>query len=129
MFCMIGRWEKRFENIRFLGWFALASLPFFVLALVTSDFLQIICAVAAGLLFFPAFIYLYVIVIWHWKDRYRGKHSDLWGALILIETSGWMKIVYLFRHIIPDLRHSGRYRPELQSAELEKCSESVASGE
>jgi hypothetical protein len=112
---MIDRWEKRFEIIRNLGWLALASLPFFVLALITSEFLRIFSAVAAVLLILPAFIYIYVIVIWHWKDRYRGKHSDLWGALILIETSGWMKIVYLFRHILPNLRHSGRYRLETHS--------------
>ena len=64
----------------------------------------------------PAFIYIYVVTIWHWKSRYRGKHSDLWGALILIETSGWMKIVYVFRHIIPDACHTGRYRIEQPAA-------------
>jgi hypothetical protein len=112
---MIERWKKRFERIRILGWIALAGLPFFVIALVTSEFLQIFSAVAAVLLILPAFVYTYVIVIWHWKDRYRGKHSDLWGALILIETSGWMKIVYIFRHIVPDMCHSGRYRLEPHS--------------
>ena len=55
-------------------------------------------------------MYTYVVIIWHWKDRYRGKRSDLWGALILVETSGWFKIAYLFRHLIPDMCHSGRYR-------------------
>ena len=78
----------------------------------TSDFVRIFCTVAALLLILPAFAYIYVIVIWHWRDRYRGKHSDLWGALILIETSGGMKRVYLFRHILPDVRHTGRYRLE-----------------
>jgi len=68
--------------------------------------------VTAVLLILPAFVYTYVTVIWHWKNRYRGRHSDLWGTLILIETSGWMKIVYLFRHIIPDMRHTGRYHEE-----------------
>jgi hypothetical protein len=58
----------------------------------------------------PSLIYTFVVIIWHWKERYRGKHSDLWGALIVIETSGWFKIVYLFRHLIPDMRQSGRYR-------------------
>ena len=66
-------------------------------------------AVAAEWSALPAFLYTYVVVIWHWKDRYRGKHSDLWGAVILLETSGWLKLVYLFRHLIPDMRHSGRY--------------------
>jgi hypothetical protein len=46
----------------------------------------------------------------HWKDRYRGQHSYLWGTLILIETSGWLKLVYLFRHMVPDMLQSGRYR-------------------
>jgi hypothetical protein len=125
---MIGRWEKRFEIIRILGWLALASLPFFVLALLTSEFFQIFSTVAAVLLILPAFVYTYIVVIWHWKDRYRGRHSDLWGALILIETSGWMKIVYFFRHILPDLRHTGRYRLEPQPPGLEKRSELIASG-
>jgi hypothetical protein len=48
--------------------------------------------------------------LWHWKDRYRGRHSDLWGALLLIETTGWFKLVYLVRHLIPDIRNTGRYR-------------------
>jgi fucose permease len=109
---MIDRWDKRFENIRFLGWLALAGLPFCVVAVFTSDFVRIFYTVAACLLILPAFVYIYVIVIWHWKDRYRGKHSDLWGALILLETSGWMKIVYLFRHILPDMYHRDRYRFE-----------------
>lgn len=107
---MIDKWEKRFGNIRILGWLALAGLPFIVLALATSEYWQILSAVAALLLILLAFIYIYVVVIWHWKDRYHGRHSDLWDALILLETSGWMKIVYLFRHILPDLRHTGRYR-------------------
>jgi hypothetical protein len=73
---------------------------------------RIFCGVAAAMLIIPGFVYVYVIVIWHWKDRYRGEHSDLWGALILIETSGWMKLVYIFRHIVPDMYQTGRYRLE-----------------
>jgi hypothetical protein len=48
------------------------------------------------------------VVIWHWKERYQGKHSDLWGALLLIETSGWLKVIYLFRHIFPDMKRTPR---------------------
>ena len=40
------------------------------------------------LLLVPGLVYLYVLTILHWKDRYRGRHSDLWGVLILIETTG-----------------------------------------
>jgi len=107
---MIDKWEKRFERLRLLGWLALAGLPFVLAAYLTSGLLQTFCGVAAAMLIIPGFVYVYVIVIWHWKDRYRGKHSDLWGALILIETSGWMKLVYIFRHIVPDMYHTGRYR-------------------
>jgi len=57
----------------------------------------------------PVFIYLYLIPIWHWKSRYRGDHSLLWGAMLILETSGWFKIVYWFRHVLPDIRARGRY--------------------
>lgn len=60
-------------------------------------------------LFIPGAAYLLLVTIWHWKERYRGKHSDLWGGLILLETTSWFKFVYLFRHIIPDARGKGRY--------------------
>ncbi len=109
---MNRKWEKRFGILCVFGWLALASLPFFAGAAFTSGYVQAFCVVAALILFVPGFIYLYVVILWHWKDRYLGKHSDLWGVLILIETTGWMKLVYLFRHLIPDMRHTGRYRPE-----------------
>jgi len=63
------------------------------------------------LLFVPGAGYLLLVTIWHWKERYRGRHSDLWGGLILLETTGWFKLIYLFRHIIPDARGTGRYAP------------------
>ena len=70
------------------------------------------CAVVvAGVLFIiPCYLYLYVLAILHWKERYVGNYSTLWGVLLVIETSGWLKIVYFFRHIIPDLKKRGRYR-------------------
>ncbi len=77
-----------------------------------------ILAVFAAIGIVPCFIYAYVLVILHWKDRYVGNHSTLWGVLILIESSGWMKLVYIFRHLIPDLRSSGRYELANQSLKL-----------
>jgi hypothetical protein len=109
-FCMDEKWNRRFENILHLGWLALAGLICAFVAWLVPENLQAPFMVFSLFLILPEFIYVYVIGIWHWKERYRGKHSDLWGALILIETSGWMKIVYLFRHIIPDMRQTGRYR-------------------
>jgi hypothetical protein len=106
---MTNVWSKRFELIRGFGWIALAGLLLGVIAALTSGDVRFWSALFGVLFFLPAFLYTYVVVIWHWKDRYRGKHSDLWGAVILLETSGWLKLVYLFRHLIPDMRHSGRY--------------------
>ena len=106
---MTNVWSKRFELIRGSGWIALAGLLLGVIAALTSGDVRFWSALFGVLFFLPAFLYTYVVVIWHWKDRYRGKHSDLWGAVILLETSGWLKLVYLFRHLIPDMRHSGRY--------------------
>jgi len=57
----------------------------------------------------PLFVFSYVLTILHWKHRYIGRHSTLWGVLLLVETSGWFKLIYIFRHIIPDMKSSGRY--------------------
>jgi hypothetical protein len=54
-------------------------------------------------------VYGSLVPIWHWKRRYQGEHSELWGALLLIETTGWFKLVYWLRHIVPDYRNKGRY--------------------
>jgi hypothetical protein len=114
---MNRKWQKRFANLRFLAWLALGGLAPLAAACLTSGNARGLCILAAALFALPGFVYFYVTVIWHWKDRYRGTHSDLWGVLILIETSGWMKLVYLFRHLIPDMRHTGRYRLSTVSSE------------
>jgi hypothetical protein len=106
---MTNVWLKRFELIRSFGWIAIAGLVLGVVAALTSETIRLWTTIFAVLLLAPALVYTYVVIIWHWKDRYRGNHSDLWGALILIETTGWFKVVYLFRHLIPDMRHTGRY--------------------
>jgi hypothetical protein len=85
-----NKWEKRFANLRLLGWLVLTGLPLLIAAALTSGTLQKFCCIAGLLLILPGMIYSYVLVILHWKDRYRGRHSDLWGVLILIETSGWL---------------------------------------
>ena len=105
-------WEKRFLTLKKLGQIAIVGLVIMAGGFigVSMDIWLAKVAVVCGLLLaIPVFIYGYVIVFWHWKSRYRGKHSDLWGVLLCLETSGWFKIVYLFRHIIPDMSASGRY--------------------
>lgn len=106
---MDSKWQNRFEILTAFGWMAVAGFALLLIgALIPSEF-RILPLIIGACLFIPAFVYGYIVVIWHWKDRYRGNHSDLWGALIIIETSGWMKLVYVFRHIMPDIRNTGRY--------------------
>jgi hypothetical protein len=108
---MTDKWTKRFELIRGFAWLAAGGIILGIIALASSGEVRVWVGIFAALLFLPAFFYIYVVVVWHWKDRYRGTHSDLWGALILLENSGWFKLVYVFRHIVPDMRQTGRYRP------------------
>ncbi|MCS6244516.1 MAG: hypothetical protein H2172_11750 [Opitutus sp.] len=65
--------------------------------------------VLGGIALVPVLLFSYVLTFLHWKERYIGGQSTLWGVLLALETSGWFKIVYLFRHIIPDIRKTGRY--------------------
>jgi hypothetical protein len=106
---MATDWSKRFELIRSFGWLSLGGLFLGLIAALTSGPVRKWTAIFGVLLCLPALLYTYVIILWHWKDRYRGKHSDLWGAVILLETSGWLKIVYFFRHLVPDMQRTGRY--------------------
>ena len=87
------------------------AIPLLLLAVVFSarSPMPQLCIVLAILCILPCFVYGYVLTILHWKARYKGNRSDLWGTLLLLETSGWFKIVYLFRHILPDLKGRGRY--------------------
>ena len=102
----------RISVLKSLGWLSVAGIVLIGIAFVVSrdrapaHMPFVVLGVAAVI---PVIVYLVVFTIWHWKGRYRGSHSDLWGALLLVETSGWFKLVYLFRHIIPDARGTGRY--------------------
>ena len=104
--------EEKISMTKKLGWAALVGVvPLVILFLLReqSSLLKVMLFSCAAILIFPFVIYLNILTIWHWKRRYRGEKSDLWGAVLLIETSGWFKIIYWFRHILPDWRGSGRY--------------------
>ena len=110
MSAMPTLWRTRFERLKKFGFAAMLGLIILIGSLLAnSGVFQIIMLVVGFLAIVPGFLYFFAYTIWHWKARYRGSHSDLWGVLLLIETSGWFKLVYLFRHILPDARQSGRY--------------------
>ena len=101
---------KTFQTLKRLSYAAaVGAVLLIVLAFrgIASGKLLLVVGI---LMVLPCVICAYVLTILHWKHRYRGTHSTLWGVLLLLETSGWMKLVYIFRHILPDARQSGRYR-------------------
>ena len=114
--------RERYLRLKRLGKLALVRfLVVAILSIVASgEALDTLMfrAIGAAAIFsiLPVMLYLVLMTIWHWKSRYRGTHGDLWGALLVIETSGWFKIVYLFRHINPDARREGRYRIDVNGA-------------
>lgn len=111
--------EAKFAMAKKCGWMALFGVIPLVLGLALNQNLftfKVTLFFIAAILIIPVFFYVIVFTIWHWKHRYRGEHSDLWGVVLLVETSGWFKIMYWLRHIIPDWRGTGRYA-ENQSIE------------
>lgn len=104
--------RAKFTLLKRLGGLALAGIPLLCVAIVLNGFRFQpfgVLATLGALCLVPGIFYLVIFVLWHWKGRYRGDHSNLWGAVLLLETTGWGKLIYLFRHIIPDARKSGRY--------------------
>ena len=108
---IVHPFANKFRILVRLARLTLVAIPLLMLAAVFhshSPWPQLLIVLAVFSLL-PCFIYAYVLTILHWKSRYRGTHSDLWGVLLLLETSGWFKLIYIFRHIRPDMRGRGRY--------------------
>jgi len=109
--------SRRLRLFEPLLWVGLAGLALIAgSSLLSSESLEALAFALGFLCFAPFLVYLVLVPIWHWKDRYRGEHSDLRGALLVIEVSGWFKVVYWFRHILPDWRGRGRYARGDQAA-------------
>jgi hypothetical protein len=102
--------EDKIATTKKLGLTALAGLAAIIIGVALREELFKILLIFIGIiLIIPFFFHESVLTIWHWKRRYRGEHSDLWGAILVVETSGWFKIIYWFRHIFPDWKGTGRY--------------------
>ena len=102
--------EKKFETLRVLGWAALVGLLPLTAAMLLGGTARSAALTVGLFLVVPAIVFAYVLTILHWKARYQGRHSDFWGVVLIIETSGLFKIIYFFRHLLPDLNGWGRYR-------------------
>lgn len=94
--------------LRRLGLVAACGVVLLVPKFVLPDYSSLIFIFGFSLIL-PVVVFLQVLTFLHWKERYRGTHSTLWVVFLAIESSGWSKLVYLFRHIIPDMRRRGRY--------------------
>jgi hypothetical protein len=112
-------WQKR---VRWIGYLAIPASVGIVLLIgavigiamaggSTTDGGVVTLFVVGVLLMLPEMIWLNLVPFMHWAKRYRGHHSTLWLCLLVFETSGWFKLIYLFRHILPDWRGKGRYKP------------------
>ena len=112
----------KLELLKRLGQMALYGLGLAGVALVTvllhgPELLAQICGLLSAVFIAPVMFYFVVLPIFHWKARYRGSHSDGWGVLLLLQFSGWSAVIYFFRHILPDMRRTGRYAPETDASQ------------
>ena len=98
------RWLKRF---------ALAAVPGIALVIAGAAFELPLLIALGAFLFVPLLFWVVFIPVVHWKERYIGESSGIWGAFLAFETSGWSKLVYWFRHVRPDWRRAGRYSDAL----------------
>jgi hypothetical protein len=104
-------WEEvQFDSLKAFGWIAFAGLLLIGVALlVGKEGMGSGLAVLGALCVVPGAFHGVLVTIWHWKSRYKGSHSKLWGALLILETTGWSRVIYFFRHVLPDRRNRGRY--------------------
>jgi len=101
---------RHWQYGRRFGRYALIGVPAGVLlALLARQPGLVFVGVLAAL---PYLGWLVVVPILHWRDRYVGERSTAWGALMVLETSGWSKLVYWFRHVLADREANGRYRDQ-----------------
>jgi hypothetical protein len=98
--------EPKWKTLRKAAKFALVGLLPIAMAVLLRE--PAVAAIAV-LFLIPLLVWLVLIPLLHWRERYRGTNMTLWGALLVLETSGWFKIIYWFRHVLPDHRATGRY--------------------
>ncbi|MBZ5531205.1 MAG: hypothetical protein LAO20_07225 [Acidobacteriia bacterium] len=102
--------ETKFDWFEVVFWIALGGVAFIVVGwFISHEEISRVLIIAGWVLIVPFLLHANLLAIWHWKKRYRGDHSKLWGALMVLETTGWFRMVYLIKHVVPDRRNKGRY--------------------
>lgn len=102
--------ETKFDWFVVSCWLALAGIISIIgSASMNQEQISSTLLITGVILIVPFILHANLLAIWHWKSRYRGSHSKLWGALMLVETTGWFRVIYLLKHVIPDRRNKGRY--------------------
>lgn len=95
-------------GIRLRQFSILAAIGIFLMVLAGNTPMELLI-IPGFLLCTPLIFWIIVVPVYHWKERYIGQKSRLWGALLVLETSSWFKLIYWFRHILPDWQQTGRY--------------------
>lgn len=102
--------QTKFDWFIVFCWLALAGIVLIMASgFINQEQISSTLLITGVILIVPFILHANLLAIWHWKSRYRGSHSKIWGALMLIEISGWLRVIYLLKHVIPDRRNKGRY--------------------
>jgi hypothetical protein len=101
-------YRSRFACLERLFWAALAGGVLVPGGILLNGVFGTFVTLIGVLLIVPLLGYLAILPVLHWKDGYRGNHSNLWGALLVLEASGWFKLIYWFRHLLPGYRRARR---------------------
>ncbi len=96
-------------KFRLLRKFALASLAGALLLALAMYFNTPALAAVGAITIVPLIFWVAYIPVLHWRERYIGTRIGVWGAFLVFETSSWSKLIYWFRHVLPDFRKQGRY--------------------
>lgn len=103
---------QKFQRLLFLTKVALLAIPLFIAGSLLRSYYAWteVCNQLAIATSLPCFFYAYALSLWHWKARYYGVYSDLWGVILVVDVSGLSKVIYFLRHVLPDMKGWGVYR-------------------
>jgi hypothetical protein len=102
------KWLKRFALLGVVGVAAFTAASSYPVGPVGDSLFLLGVITIAPLLF-----WLWYVPVMHWRERYRGKHPNIWGAFLVFESTGISRLLYWLVHVIPDQRKTKLYRDAL----------------